>query len=307
MVDKNGDREGLDASNLLLRGCTLRKTAWIIGVVVFAGADTKIQRNQSTGKRKVTQLERHMNILVIVVFVVQVRPTAVTPAEARTEMMMHCQVVFALIGAVGREIWLDQHKGAYYLEATHGWPDLGQGWTGGVVTMLRFIILLNQLIPISLYVTLEVVKVIQCVFLNWDRQMYHRETDTPFVCRTTTLNEDLGQVQYILSDKTGTLTQNLMGWVWASINGRLYGKEVDQDRLSVVGVNDPHTIVYDKGILRALARMKGNKQVVICASPRPLLYHMRMDVGDARTSQCISVFIESCCLQYRGTDNRATR
>ena len=243
--------------------------------MVFAGADTKIQRNQSTGKRKVTQLERHMNILVIVVFVVQVRSNDSDSSrdKKRTNGGMHCQVVFALIGAVGREIWLDQHSGAYYLEATHGWPDLGQGWTGGVVTMLRFIILLNQLIPISLYVTLEVVKVIQCVFLNWDRQMYHRETDTPFVCRTTTLNEDLGQVQYILSDKTGTLTQNLMGWVWASINGRLYGKEVDQDRLSAVGVNDPHTIVYDKGILRALARMKGNKEVAIDASLRPLPYH----------------------------------
>lgn len=63
------------------------------------------------------------------------------------------------------------------------------------VQFLRFIILLSNMIPISLYVSLEVVKVFQCaLLLNQDRRMYHKDTDTPFVCRTTTLNEELGQV-----------------------------------------------------------------------------------------------------------------
>jgi magnesium-transporting ATPase (P-type) len=64
-----------------------------------------------------------------------------------------------------------------------------------LLQFLRFLILLSNMIPISLYVSLEVVKVFQCtLLLNSDRQMYHRDTDTPFVCRTTTLNEELGQV-----------------------------------------------------------------------------------------------------------------
>lgn len=109
----------------------------------------------------------------------------------------------ALGGALGREIWLRGHTKDYYLETGDAWPELGRGSGGAVVTILRFIILLNQLIPISLYVTLEVVKVVQCLFLNWDRAMYCESQDTPFVCRTTTLNEDLGQVEYVLSDKTG--------------------------------------------------------------------------------------------------------
>ena len=71
-MSESGVRESLDASNLLLRGSTLRKTQWVMGVVVFSGADTKILRNQTAAPRKVTQLERHMNALVLLVFAVQV-------------------------------------------------------------------------------------------------------------------------------------------------------------------------------------------------------------------------------------------
>ena len=82
-------------------------------------------------------------------------------------------------------------------------PDLPPGGGAVFVQFLRFLILINQLIPISLYVTLELVKVIQCTLLSWDLNMYHMASDTPFLCRTSTLNEELGQVQYVLSDKTG--------------------------------------------------------------------------------------------------------
>ena len=82
-------------------------------------------------------------------------------------------------------------------------PDLPPGGGAVLVQFLRFIILINQLIPISLYVTLELVKVMQCTLLTWDLHMYHKASGTPFLCRTTTLNEELGQVQYVLSDKTG--------------------------------------------------------------------------------------------------------
>jgi phospholipid-transporting ATPase len=60
--------------------------------------------------------------------------------------------------------------------------------------LLTFIILFNNLIPISLQVTIEVVRYIQATFINNDLEMYHAETDTPAAARTSNLNEELGQV-----------------------------------------------------------------------------------------------------------------
>ena len=66
----------------------------------------------------------------------------------------------------------------------------------------------GYLIPISLYVTMEIVKVIQSmVFINNDLTMYHEESNTPAEARTSNLNEDLGMVTTVLSDKTGATRQ----------------------------------------------------------------------------------------------------
>jgi len=88
--------------------------------------------------------------------------------------------------------------------------------------LLTFIILFNNLIPISLQVTLEVVRFVQATFINMDIEMYHAESDTPAMARTSNLNEELGIVNYIFTDKTGTLTKNVMEFKRCSVGGRLY-------------------------------------------------------------------------------------
>lgn len=60
---------------------------------------------------------------------------------------------------------------------------------------------MNTLVPISLYVSVEIIRLAQSWLVNWDVKIYHEETDTPAVARTTTLNEELGQVDYVFSDK----------------------------------------------------------------------------------------------------------
>ena len=96
--------------------------------------------------------------------------------------------------------------------------------------ILTFIILYNNLIPISLIVTMEVVKFQQAQLINSDLDMYYAKTDTPALCRTSSLVEELGQIEYVFSDKTGTLTRNEMEFRCCSVAGVAYAAEVDEAR-----------------------------------------------------------------------------
>ncbi|KAJ2530553.1 hypothetical protein EV175_007290, partial [Coemansia sp. RSA 1933] len=93
-----------------------------------------------------------------------------------------------------------------------------------------YIVMMNALIPISLYVTLEAVKIFQCWFIQQDVSMYHPDTDTRAEARTTAINEDLGMVRYVFSDKTGTLTENIMKLRAVMVSGFSY-LHIDLDRL----------------------------------------------------------------------------
>ena len=105
------------------------------------------------------------------------------------------------------------------------------GWS-----LTTFIILYNNVIPISLQITLELVKVLQAGFVSWDEEMLYKnpyvkgDPGTWALARTSNLNEELGQIKYVFSDKTGTLTQNIMAFKYAGINGVKYS-EKDQKRL----------------------------------------------------------------------------
>ncbi|ETE68840.1 putative phospholipid-transporting ATPase IC, partial [Ophiophagus hannah] len=200
-----GKRYALDSDKILLRGCKIRNTEVCHGLVIFAGADTKIMKNSGKTRFKRTKIDYLMNYMVYTIFVLLILESAGL--------------------AIGHTYWEQQiGNSSWYL---YDGEDNSPSYRG-FLNFWGYIIVLNAMVPISLYVSVEVIRLGQSYFINWDLQMYYPEKDTAAKARTTTLNEELGQIHYVFTDKTGTLTQNIMTFKKCSINGQTYGDSRDK-------------------------------------------------------------------------------
>ncbi|XP_055135052.2 probable phospholipid-transporting ATPase IM isoform X4 [Symphalangus syndactylus] len=199
-------KHSLNNEKIILRGCILRNTSWCFGMVIFAGPDTKLMQNSGKTKFKRTSIDRSMNTLVLWIF--------------------GFLICLGIILAIGNSIWESQ-TGDQFRTFLFWNEDEKSSVFSGFLTFWSYIIILNTVVPISLYVSMEVIRLGHSYFINWDRKMYYSRKAIPAEARTTTLNEELGQIEYIFSDKTGTLTQNIMTFKRCSINGRIYGEVHD--------------------------------------------------------------------------------
>ncbi len=190
---KNGKQ--CELKNLILRGCFLKNTEWCLGIVVYVGHNTKIMKNARQPKSKASSVLQTMNVLLY--------------------SLLTFQLVLIIVFASLNIQWRARLSNHAYLNLDSS-PDAGDWFT----QFLTYWVAYSHLIPISLYVMLEIVKLGISRLINVDSATYRIVSPDRHVdilshpmkaqCRTSDLVEELGQIDLIFSDKTGTLTRNEM-------------------------------------------------------------------------------------------------
>ncbi|CUG93673.1 phospholipid-transporting ATPase 1-like protein, putative [Bodo saltans] len=193
-----GEEHSLGLDQFMYRSCVLRNTDWVWGVVAYAGVDTKMFRNLQEKPPKMSSLDSKLNYLIVAVLIVQ--------------------NIFLIVLASLAVNWNSNNDWHWY---TRYYINKQTGGTLWIYRYLSYFILLSYLIPISLFVTIELCKVAQAKMMGWDEEMFEFMNGKWYGCipNTSNLNEQLSQVKFIFSDKTGTLTENVMTYKRGDIRG----------------------------------------------------------------------------------------
>ncbi|KAK1970913.1 phospholipid-translocating P-type ATPase [Colletotrichum sublineola] len=220
-ITVDGKSLPLTSNEVIYRGSILRNTGSAIGIVINTGEESKVRMNANQHpKAKKPALEIVSNKIVITLAI---------------------YVILLSVGcSMGYLMWQrSQERRMWYLKDAQ---------VKFYEILIGFIIQFNNVIPLALYISLEIVKVGQLLMLNSDVEMYHAETDTPARCNTNTILENLGQVGYIFTDKMGTLTENVMKFRKLSIAGTAWLHQPDVDLEADDGKNSSvETLSHAKG------------------------------------------------------------
>ncbi|ORY12339.1 hypothetical protein BCR34DRAFT_482725 [Clohesyomyces aquaticus] len=195
--------EPVSINNLLLRGSQIRNTEWVLGVVLFTGDETKIMINSGITPSKRAKISKDLNWNVVYNFII---------------LFMMCLVSGIILGI----FWAKPDTSHSLFE--FGSYGNNNAALDGVISFWAGVILFQNLVPISLYITLEIIRTLQAFFIYSDVHMYYEKLDYPCTPKSWNISDDVGQIEYIFSDKTGTLTQNAMEFKKATVNGVPYGE-----------------------------------------------------------------------------------
>lgn len=201
-VTVDGEKLPLTMNEVVFRGSVLRNTDYIIGCCVNTGEECKIRQNANHHpKAKKPRLEKYANQIVLTL------------------------ILYVVLLSVGLSVgYLRWH--AHFESHTWYLKDAAPAFKQIIV---GFLIMFNNVIPLALYVSLEIVKIGQRLMVQSDVEMYDEDSNTPMSCNTNTILENLGQVSFVLSDKTGTLTENVMRFRGVSLGGIVWRHGNDND------------------------------------------------------------------------------
>ncbi|CAL0319882.1 unnamed protein product [Lupinus luteus] len=214
----------LSPQQLLLRDSKLRNTDFIFGAVIFTGHDTKVIQNSVDPPSKRSNIEKKMDKVIYFLFCI---------------LFLIAFIGSILFGIITKDDLDNGSMKRWYLRPDDStiFFDPKRAAAAAIFHFLTALMLYGFFIPISLYFSIEIVKVVQSIFINQDIHMYSEEADKPAHARTSNLNEELGQVNTILSDKTGTLTCNSMEFIKCSVAGVAYGRTVTEVEKAVARRN----------------------------------------------------------------------
>lgn len=195
---EEGKNMPVSTKQLMLRGSYLRNTEYVIGIAIYCGPDSKIMLNTAKSRSKTSLMEQNMNRLILLLLVLQ----------------------FALILAsiTGYVLWLNLHQENYSQFINFRF----NRWIESLLMYFSYFLIYNTLLPISLMVTLEIARMTQSYFIGADVCMYNAEKEKGCKVMTRSINEELGQIEYVFTDKTGTLTCNVMVLKYFSIGAEEY-------------------------------------------------------------------------------------
>ncbi|KAI7902367.1 uncharacterized protein BX663DRAFT_510883 [Cokeromyces recurvatus] len=285
-------------NNIILRGCVLRNTKWLIGIVVYTGNDTKIMLNTGRTPSKRSKMAKATNPHVIANFCIL--------------------AIICIVSSIMDSVEFNGKGSSRHFD--YGIEGSNASYSG-FLTFWVTLILYQNIVPISLYISVEIVKTLAAYFIFADLDMYYAPNDTPCIPKTWNISDDLGQIEYVFSDKTGTLTQNVMEFRKCTINGTSYGiaatteatlgalkrqqreydagsddtDEIDMDELSM---HEPDTIEMEK-----LKQLMLDKQAALFKNPYIGSHPTFVDpslfddlVGETKQSTAITHFFQTLAL-----------
>lgn len=229
--------------NMILKGSVLKNTENVIGIVIYTGKNTKIMKNSKSVTIKSSRILKTMNKLLYSLF-------------AFDTILCLCFSIFSFI-------WYDKNTEKHFYIFSQNYLENKKysAATQYIILFLTFFVAFSQIIPISLYVALEIVKIIQGILIYYDNEIFDNDLQKPTISRTTDLIEELGQVEFIFSDKTGTLTQNNMVLKKCYVNNKIYGLIKHKDENAQYTLNGDSSI--SKKILSNEEEDKRDKEALV--------------------------------------------